>query len=262
MVPVAVVAGILVLVAVGAWWFLRSPGSSISEDPLAQGDMDPGVQPPASVAPDAPLAELPELSASDEFVRSAVAELSERPQLAAWLANDNLVERFVGSIVALAGGQSPREHVPFLAPEQEFQVRETPGGLIVDPATYDRYNLLTQIFLSLDIEGTAELYAQLHPLFEEAYAELGIGGSSFEEALSLAIGNVLAVEVPDGEHQVFGSDGYYGFADPALENRSPLEGHLIRLGPENAGRVQAKLRQIANAIGIEPATSVGTMGSP
>jgi hypothetical protein len=44
----------------------------------------------------------------------------------------------------------------------------------------------------------------------------------------------------------------YEFADADMEARTPAEKHVLRLGPTNARRVQAKLRELAAALGIEP----------
>ena len=49
----------------------------------------------------------------------------------------------------------------------------------------------------------------------------------------------------------------YHFADPALEALSPAQKQLLRLGPGNARRVQAKLRELAPALGLDVADPGG-----
>ena len=44
----------------------------------------------------------------------------------------------------------------------------------------------------------------------------------------------------------------YGYADPKLEAMPAAQKQLLRMGPENARAVQAKLREIALALGIPP----------
>ena len=51
----------------------------------------------------------------------------------------------------------------------------------------------------------------------------------------------MAVE-PDG--------GLWAFSDPAVERLSPAQKHLVRMGPDNAALVQAKLRELADALGV------------
>ncbi|MCL4837280.1 MAG: DUF3014 domain-containing protein, partial [Thermoanaerobaculia bacterium] len=42
------------------------------------------------------------------------------------------------------------------------------------------------------------------------------------------------------------------FADPELEALPPAAKHLLRLGPDNARRVQEKLRALAAAVPLTP----------
>ncbi len=232
-----------------AWFIMRD--SEPDPPPVAETpSFAPEAEEDATVGPDVPPLDLPELSASDEFVRRLVAALSAHPQLASWLVTDELVERFVGAVVSLAGGSSPAEHVEFLVPEEDFHVRVVDGRTVMDPEGHRRYDLLTETFASLDTDGTAQLYHQLHPLFEEAYAELGIPDQTFDDAMERAVANLLAVEVVDRPLEVEPVEGVYEFRDPALENRAAAEKHLIRMGETNASRVQVKLRELAEAIGI------------
>ncbi len=177
-------------------------------------------------------------------MRGLVGRLSAHPQLASWLVTDELVRRFVGVVVDLAGGLSPASRVEFLIPEREFMVRESGESILLDPAGYRRYDLLTDTFVSLDTSGSARLYHELHPLFEAAYDELGIPNQNFDDAMTLAVDNLLAAEVPAGPFELRPNESIYEFRDIALEARSPAEKHLIRMGPENAERFRAKLAEL------------------
>jgi len=257
----AVVVALLV-VAGGWYWFGSSraedastglngmgdgaPTASESATPSAPGDGGPMV--PGGAASGVPPIDLPPLSASDVLVREMVSRLSAHPQLARWLVTDELVERFVAAVVSLAGGQSPNEHLEFLAPEQDFPVQPSGSAVALDPVGYARFNLFVETFLSLDTAGAAQLYHQLHPLFVEAYAELGIPGRSFDEAMALAVANVLAARLPEGPFDLQLVEDRYEFRDPTIEAFSDAEKHLIRMGPANAQRVQDKVEALADRI--------------
>jgi hypothetical protein len=244
---------LVVLLGAGglAWWWFGRSGSE--PDPMAGPAFADTALTGAEVPDTLPLEplELPPLGESDALVGRLAGALSAHPRWAAWLVHDRLVERFVTSVVTLAAGNSPREHVPFLVPEQDFRVRTAGGGHVVDPATYRRYDAFADALVGLERSGAVRLYRQLAPLFEEAYGELGFPPEQFHATLARAIDNLLAVPVPDGAVGVReGVEGVdtYAFTDPALEARSPAEKHVIRLGPENALRVQAKLRQLRAAL--------------
>jgi hypothetical protein len=60
--------------------------------------------------------------------------------------------------------------------------------------------------------------------------------------------NVLQARLPQGEILLTRPSVHYHFADPALENRSDLEKLLIRMGPDNTEKIQAKVRELRNLI--------------
>ncbi|CAN5718876.1 DUF3014 domain-containing protein [soil metagenome] len=244
-VPVVLALVMLLLVGGAAWFWLRS-GPDRPTD-WAPSDFDtaaagPEAEPPPSFV-DAPPLDLPELEASDEFVRRLVSALSAHPRLAAWLATDALIQRFVGTVVDLAGGFHPAEHVPFLRPEASFAVRETGGRTVIAESSYARYDLHAAVVQSLDTEGSVRLFRQLRPLVDEAWAERGLPGT-FDDALELAFQNLLAVQVPAEPPEVVEVEGVWPFADPELESRRGAAKALLRMGPDNARRVQEKLRDV------------------
>ena len=126
--------------------------------------------------------------------------------------------------------------------------------VMIDPASYHRYDGVTEAFVSLDAQGVASLYRRIQPLCDRAYEELGLPGGTFEDALARAFGRLLAVRVPSGPIEVVPDEAVYKFADPDLEASSPAAKHLIRMGPANAGRVQEKLRELARAMGVQPSS--------
>ena len=55
----------------------------------------------------------------------------------------------------------------------------------------------------------------------------------------------------EGEPELLAGIRSYHFADPALEELSPAQKTLLRMGPGNARLVQAKLRELAPALGLD-----------
>lgn len=245
-----VAAVLLVLGAGGAWFWLQSRdgGEGSAAADVARDTPTARAEPPESAE------DLPALEASDELVRRLAAQLSSRPRLAEWLATDQLIRRFVGAVVRVAAGNSPREPLGFMEPEGDFRVQEEAGDTavaVVDPESFDRYDPPAATFASLDTEGTAELYRRLHPLFVEAYEELGFQEPPFDEMMALAVENLLTVPVPDGPMELVPTGGTdWAYRDPRLEELRPAQKHLLRMGPENIRRVQSKLRELAEALDL------------
>lgn len=268
--PLWIVGGLLVLAlfVAGAWWvFLRPPadlppGETTPSGPVAERGPTPevGTTPEESSVeePPPPRVPLPPLDRSDPRVREEVSSLSGREEWVEWLAPEDLVRRFVASVTNVAEGQSPRAHVAHVAPKAPF-VAETVSAedgeagetvLVIDEASYRRYDRLADVFASLDIGASVALYHDLEPLFEQAYAEIGDPRTTFRETLGEAIDRLLAVQVPGGDVELVRHATHYRFADPELEALSPAEKHLLRMGPANAEKVQQKLRFLRSALDL------------
>ena len=225
-----------------------APDSASREQarPLAQV----GTSPPADLGGAAGVGTaLPAVDESDSFVRELVSQLSSNPELARWLVTEDLVRRFAAAVANVALGESPSAHLEFLAPDEQFAVRETEAGLFVASRSYARYDLFGDAFAALDVEGTASLYATLKPLIEQAYRDLGYD-DAFDDALDVAFERLL--EVPAVAARVFLNQRVitYEFRDPELEGLDAAQRHFLRMGPRNVRMVQAKLRELAPALGI------------
>jgi hypothetical protein len=188
------------------------------------------------------------LKTSDAVVRELVAELSSNPQLVKWLANEDLIRRFVAAVDNIAAGVSPTSQLDFMRPKGSFEVVEKDDILIVDPKSYDRYDLATRVFVSLDIEGTAALYRELEPLIDDAYAEISPPGSRFSDRLAAAFDELLAVVPPSEEAELQPKVLTYVYVDESIEGLDPVQRHFLRMGPENVLLIKAKLRDLKAAI--------------
>jgi len=247
-----VVAIVLLLLGAGlAGWLLFGP-SDDSDPPVTTAPQPSGPEapPPGTGIPGPPPLDLPELSASDAFIRDVVSRLSSHPQLATWLVPDELVYRFVGLVIDLAGASTPAEHVTHMAPAEAFQTATVDGQLTLDPEGHRRFDLLAATFASLDTGGSAILFRQLQPLMEQAFDELGLPDITFEETLVMAARNILAVDIPQGPIRVEPHEGVYIFSDPGLEERRGLDKQLIRMGPGNTGLIQEKVRELATELDL------------
>ena len=244
--PLLIVLAIVAILA-GSFYLYLKLVRGVPE--LPEPEMPTVSPPPEEPPPPPPAIILPALDDSDDFIRPLVRELSSHPQLARWLVNDELVRRFVTVIDNVSRGESPRVHVPFLEPKGGFEVREKDGRTVIAQRSFRRYDLFTAVVASLDTGGSVRLYRDLYPLFEEAYAELG-NPDTFDDALGKAIDRLLAVEVPGGDVEVRRRVSAFGFADPQLEGLGAAEKHLLRLGPDNAREIQAKLLAFKTALAL------------
>ncbi len=249
-------AGILlvILAAVALYYFLvirkPSPGDVPADVVLetvvpTEEEVLTGAAKPSSL--DFPAVPLDE---SDAAVREFALALSSHPSFAKWLQSKELIRKFVAAVDNVANGVSPKPHIDFFSPAGEFKVERTIEGTFIDAAGYSRYDPAADAFRSLDNEALVRLFRALKPLFQEAYADLGYPGADFEETMVRAAVELLRTPVVEGPIRLEMKVLSYAMADEALENLSAAQKHFLRMGPRNMGLVQAKIRELAAAMGV------------
>ena len=242
----------VVILAVGAaiWFFFPwRQAQQTPEQPAPTRAAAPAAAAPRSLCEMTGATTLPPLDDSDAVAGKLVRGLSEHPRVTAWLATDNLIRNFTVVVENVANGASPAAHLRPLRPSGAFRVTETRGALFVDPRSYARYGPIADAVDSVDAQAAARLCATLKPRLDEAYGELGRDGS-FDSALERAIVLLLRTPALDGTVRLVPRGAAYGFEDETLENLTPAQKHLARMGARNVRVIQGKLRQIALAIGI------------
>ena len=133
------------------------------------------------------------------------------------------------------------------------------GETTVNPDNGLRYSPFVLFIESVDTAKAVMLYANLYPLFQQAYVELGYPKGYFNDRLVAVIDHLLAVPVQTGPISVNRPDVkgafqpvrpwvMYKFTDPALDALSAGQKMLIRSGPVNNRRLQSKLVEIRRQI--------------
>jgi hypothetical protein len=243
---IAVAALFVVAIAAG-WYYIQNRRAATDTAPAATGETAAAEQPLGAGGPDIAL---PPLDETDTLVRTLAAGLSSHPLLVSWLATDGILRRFTVVIDNIAYGQPVRKQLTEVTPAGPFRVADRGGVLRADPRNYSRYEPLTHAMESIEPVRAAQMYSMLRPRLEEAYLELG-RGVSFDRALEQAIIALLqAPPIRGDETLVPAKPVGYAFSNPQLQALTPAQKHLLRMGPEQAPRVQAKLRDIALALGI------------
>lgn len=204
---------------------------------------------PAVAGPEAPVTPLDlDLDASDDAVRRLVMDQQPPEAMRAWLKQKDLVRTAVAAVDAIARGESPAPLLPFLSPAERFAVLERGGRMVIDPRGFRRYDPLVAAFAAVPDTTWVRWYATLRPTLEKAFRELGYPDVTFAERLQQAIGHLLLAPPIAGDIVLERKMMSYAFADPGLEGLSAAQKHLLRLGPANAARLQAKLRSLSRLL--------------
>ncbi len=238
--PTLIVAAIVLAVAGGAlarWWTLRSADTPAQDAAPVTRATDVPITGPAVT--------LPPLDQMDPFLRTLLGALSARPELAAWLATDDLIHQMAFTIDRVSRGGSPASELRVLAPQTEFTQRRNGRVRQVDPASYRRYDGLAETFASVDPAAVAAAYHTIQPRLNEAYVSLGRGGPGVEVAVQQALDVLIATPIPaEPVTLIEGKGATWAYADPDLEALDPAQKHLLRMGPQNAARVIETLKAV------------------
>ena len=132
-----------------------------------------------------------------------------------------------------------------------FAVSGSEDALVLDPANYERYKLMVQLFRSADSKQLVAAYTRYYPLFQSAYADLGHPPQYFNDRLVQVIDHLPATPEVHDPVALAQPNVMYEFADPRLEALSAGQKVLIRMGGANAAIVKAKLRELRGELGAK-----------
>lgn len=242
--PIAIIAVVLVLlISGGIWWYSR-PEPAANASPKAVNATEVPVSKPAP----API-NLPPLDQMDAFLRPLLQALSSRPELAAWLATDDLIRQMAMALDQTSQGLSPARDFRAIKPAGSFRVAGRGATHTIDPRSYQRYDSLVTTITSIDASAAARVYKVIKPRLDEAFRGLGNRKTTVDEAMTATLD--MLIETPEVADPIeiteMGAAGWR-YADDELEDLEAPQKQLLRTGPANAGKMRAWLRAFQNAI--------------
>lgn len=246
LVPIAIGGAlIVVLLGAGAWWWMGRAPAATNTTPAAVTATE---APIAAPAPEP--AALPPLDEMDGFLRPLLSALSNRPELASWLATDDLVRQLAAAIDQASQGDSPAGGFRELAPRSGMAVARRNNRRSIDPASYRRYDGLVATVTSIDASAVARIYKTIRPRLNEAYQNMGHPGGNVDAAVRQALDILLNTPVVKGPVTlVEGSGARWAYADPGLEALTPTQKQLVRMGPAHTDALLVWLRALQAGLG-------------
>jgi hypothetical protein len=234
--------GLVVCVAVSVWWLSR-PARPANVTPNAitatEAPIDTAARPPV---------ELPPLDQMDGFLRPLLAALSARPELANWLATDDLVRQLAAAIDQASVGGSPARDFKVIAPSSTFVAGGRGDRRTIDPASYRRYDGLVRTVTSIDASRVAEIYKTIRPRLNEAYRGMGHPKGNVDAAIARTIDILLDTPHVKDPIALTAIGGAWAFADEDLEDLAPTQKQLLRMGPAHADALKTWLRALQAAL--------------
>ncbi|MFO0722686.1 MAG: DUF3014 domain-containing protein [Myxococcota bacterium] len=199
-------------------------------------------------APSAPAALNP--SDGEALLKKRLASLSDPEGLGNWLNAEGLLHRLAAAVRAIARGEAIQPMLGFIELKGGFEADEGSSRILISKASYARYDAVTARLVAFDPERSGAAWAEVRPYFDQAFAEVAEPGERFDDVLRAAIERVLKLTPPQGPPELVVRGATFLYKDPALEGLSPADKQLLRMGPENLGRVQGWAQRFGKAAGI------------
>jgi hypothetical protein len=243
--PIAIIAVVIVaFLGGGAWWMSRRNRPSTDATPASVAATE------APIDKAAPPVNLPPLDQMDAFLRPLLSALSSRPELAQWLATDDLVRQLASALNQTAGGSSPARDFKVIAPAKPFVAAGRGRSRTIDPAGYRRYDGLVETVTAIDASSVAKIYRTIQPRLNEAYRSMGNPNGDVDRALQQTLEILLDTPVVKDPIRLTEGDGAgWVYADDELEELAPTQKQLLRMGSANVERLLVWLRALQAALG-------------
>ncbi len=238
-------AVILLAIAAGAWYWQKrqadkqeTPGA-VTQPVAAEPRIKNPIVPPDDIDPN--------LSATEQ-----VATLVGTPRFEALFVPEDFVKKLVATVDGLAREDIAARMNPAKNPAGEFVTAGSGDSIVLGADNFARYTPWIELVDSLDADATAALYKRLYPQFQSAYENLGNPDGYFNDRVIEVIDHLVSAPEAPATIALARPNVLYEFADPALEAQSAGRKLLIRMGPGNAARVKAKLKEIRDRIATRP----------
>jgi len=251
--PMIVIAAVVVLAGVGTAYYFHKrnagpahPAAALTPVPAAP-EPQPAVENPVPSSPSAPQAPLPALNDSDPAIKDALGEALGN-DTAQYLVPENIVRHLVVTIDNLPRQKAPAAKRPTISPGGPFLVQGDEIHATLDPNNFARYEPMVSALRKLDMQRVADVYLRFYPLFQGAYQDLGYPNGYFNDRLVAVIDSLLGAPEPAGPIELTRPNVLYTFSDPTLEALPAGQKLLIRMGPDNAAVIKAKLRELRSIV--------------
>lgn len=245
---------LVVLIGIAAAYYYWQSNAQ-KESPLPPRVEAP-LPPPATVEPQIrhPIKEeqstgnevkpLPPLNESDATMQDTLTGFFGQKAVEEFFDLNDIVRRFVVTVDNLPRQKVPMRYRLFKPVAGKFLATGEGDSFYINLDNDGRYKSYVLLAEAVDVKKLVTVYVHFYPLFQEEYKNLGYPKGYFNDRLVEAIDDMLATPDTPARIKLIRPNVLYQFADPDLEALSAGQKIMIRMGPENATRIRARLQEL------------------
>lgn len=183
----------------------------------------------------------------DKLLRQELTSLS--PGMTNLLQTPKVMDKLVKVINDFSQGQRPFDHTRFFKMDTPFIAETDKQGYYLSEASYRRYDSFAKSFAEIDAAAAVKSYLKMRPFLEKSYEQFGYPDSyKLEDIMKKAAAELIAAPVVDGRVGLVRPTVHYKFENEMLENLSPPQKQMLRMGPKNTRMIQKKLRELVQQL--------------
>jgi len=252
---------VVVLAVAGAWYWWQQAGVSpppVTPAPQAQAPAAPQAEaapeppkhPIEQAKPDEPPAREPPpgFAESNQLIRDALLGALGSDAVISFFNVDDYIRRTVATVDNLPRSRAAPRLWPVVPMAGPPRVTGADTAATLDAGNFERYARFISLVQSMDTGKFVAMYVRLYPHFQQAYADLGHPNRHFNDRLVEVIDHLLAAPTVQGPIALKKPWILWEYADPKLESLSAGQKIMVRVGPENAATLKAKLRDIRRQV--------------
>jgi Protein of unknown function (DUF3014) len=255
------IAVAVALILAGGWYWWRQSVSPppVTPAPQAQAPAPPPPQaeappeppkhPIEQARPDQPAREpAPGFAESNQLIRDTLLGALGSDAVISFFNVDDYIRRTVATVDNLPRQRAAPRLWPVVPMAGSPAVTGTDTAATLDAKNAERYARFISLVQRMDTGKFVALYVRLYPHFQQAYADLGFPSRHFNDRLVEVIDHLLAAPDVQGPIALKKPWILWEYADPKLESLSAGQKIMVRVGPENAAKLKAKLRDIRRQV--------------
>jgi len=189
---------------------------------------------------------MPKLEDSDVLFKQEMSLVSIN--LLKWFEADGVIEKYMVIINDLSQKELTYKHSVFIQRPNKMKVGKDSQGLYLTKSSYKRYDNLANAVEAIDVQQAISFYSMFKPLFEQVYKgfsypdDYKLGDIFLKAAASVIAAPIIEDRIALTQHSI-----RYKFTNEKLEMLDDVKKQMIRMGPKNTQKIQAKFRQLVQA---------------